>query len=487
MASRSHILSFGRWLPLTTALLLTLALPWVGHGSLAFIALVPIFAYLATTSDSRARSVAWSGAWLLLAMLVTAWPFLHISGAWWAGTHELNRHLSENLQYTFGLVLATVLRLLMFLPLLFFVRPLLSRMIGPFVVALAWVALECAFATYLLFGYGIGVLGYSLSDAPSFAAIGHYVGTFGLSFIIVLFNAALARWISHPAPSLVARVRDGSLGIVLLVALVLLVAAAGRWSPPGDGAKTVRVAAIGTPLSTDESITEAGYRSYRKLLLKALEDRPDLVLFPENALPYFEIDESSGTLVERTLIDFPNRNALYADLVAISERNPNSTLAIGLHTTDAGKHHNSIVYMRGGRIIGYYRKRVPVPLTEYAPFGLRIPLAVSFSRGEESQPFAIDGVGIGALVCSEVADAGLRSPGADVILLSSNDSVFDGGASSVVHLSMARIRAIESGAYVVRANKGGEANVIDPSGAILARAQGGIARFDLSIAARQSP
>ena len=101
--------------PLASALLLTLALPWVGLTFFAWVALVPLLLFVSDERVSRSKLFFGTAIALLAYMLAVAYPLMHIEGAWWAGTHELDRYLSESIQFTGGMVLAACWRVLFFL------------------------------------------------------------------------------------------------------------------------------------------------------------------------------------------------------------------------------------------------------------------------------------------------------------------------------------------------------------------------------------
>jgi DNA primase catalytic core len=68
---------------------------------------------------------------------------------------------------------------------------------------------------------------------------------------------------------------------------------------------------------------------------------------------------------------------------------------------------------------------------------------------------------------------GARDERARLLLIPSNDSVFEGTAAAKMHQIMARARAIENDAYVARADKGGTTSVIDPYGRVATSTNGG--------------
>lgn len=461
--------SSSAWLPFLSALLLSLALPWVGFSFLIWVAFVPLLLFLADERISRTKAFTASALALLLFMFALAYPMMHIEGAWWAGTHDLNRYLNQNIQFTIGIALFALLRAVFFMPFIPLVRATLRRSYGIVLVAAAWAAIEWAFASFASWGYTPGVIGYSLVDSHYEKHAAFLGGVYFLSFIVVAVNGIIAillrelplhkRYLLNRNPSIIPL-------FMLFTALLCYGFFAERTSPtPGV---SLRVAVIASSLSTEASVSEEAYRVYRKKLIQALTHEPDLVMFPENVFPYFELKEEDGSLIENTLVNFPNRDALYADLIALSRAHASTTLAIGIHTTRAKKHYNSMVLMQGGVPTAYYTKRVLVPFTEFSPLGLRLPLAVHFTPGASDQYFTIHGVRSSALICSEIADSNIPMKGIGLILAPSNDSIFEGRAASAMHENMAQMRAIEQHAYVLRSNKVGRSTIIDPNGKIIA-------------------
>ncbi len=463
----SHSFAF----PLVAGLLLSLALPWVGFTFLVWVALVPLLLFVSDPRVSFIRASSVGGVVLFCHMLVVAYPLMHIEGMWWAGTHELERYVHENMQFTIGMVIAALWRALCFLPIVFIARRFVRIRYGPIVIASSWVLIEWAFATYGLWGYSAGALGYSLINTMYEKHVASFGSVYLLSFLVVLVNSVIATYFS------VRKKTDRELLRFIAPILLLLVSVSCfgfiRVHTPIHGTP-VRVAVIGSSLSTEASVTEAGYRSYRKQLVSAFTENPELIVFPENVFPYFVLNEEDGTLVDHTLVNFANRNDLYADLLALSRAQSSTTLAVGMHTMHHGRYFNSVVYIKNGAPIGYYRKRMLVPFTEYVPFRLPLSLPIRFSNGEDEQYFIFNGIRSGSLICSEIADTNINMKGVSLIIAPSNDSVFEGQYAAPMHQIMALMRAIEHGAYLLRANKGGASSIIDPYGNVLASTIDGV-------------
>jgi apolipoprotein N-acyltransferase len=264
----------GNLAPLLSALLLFLASPWIGFTGLAWIALAPILLYvtLAPLTISRVVAVLFS---LFAYALSIAYPYMHVEGAWWAGVNGLSGLLTENAQYTSVMLFAAFIRALFFLPVVLLWRMALPRAYGPLLLSLLFAWAEWVFGALFLTGYSAGVIGYVLVDTPYLADLASLpTGVFTLSALVVYGNAFLAQALTRRRAQQGRWSSPRQVGEALM--FLAIVAASfcyglayehsKRWTEP-----PLTVAVIGTPLSTEETITESGYRSYRKELIAALD------------------------------------------------------------------------------------------------------------------------------------------------------------------------------------------------------------------------
>lgn len=148
---------------------------------------------------------------------------------------------------------------------------------------------------------------------------------------------------------------------------------------------------------------EAGIR-------KAVQHGADWMVTPELA-------ETGRNFASRIGTDWiaPFPDTWISTLAAIARDN-GVALFIGFAERDAetGKLHNSVAAIdRGGRILGAYRKQRPVGRAE----------AWSLA-GTEGQPFTVDGVAVGTLICADAWAAGpaaqLAARGAAILLSPAN-------------------------------------------------------------------
>jgi apolipoprotein N-acyltransferase len=201
------------------------------------------------------------------------------------------------------------------------------------------------------------------------------------------------------------------------------------------------------------------YRStlqmYRELTL-AHKDA-DLVIWPETAIP-----------------DYQHRVPAYLSGLRQALQPSDTDLLIGLFikNLDSGRYYNSVISIGGGE----YRKRHLVPLGEYIPFRsllgffnrwINIPMS-DIDSGPDEQPLIVAaGQPLGISICFEDAfsrDVRRDLPEATLLVNVSNDAWFDGSHETHQHHAIARMRALETGRYLLRATNTGISSVIGPQG-----------------------
>jgi apolipoprotein N-acyltransferase len=244
-------------------------------------------------------------------------------------------------------------------------------------------------------------------------------------------------------------------------------------SIPTDTSSQLRVAAIQGNVSTSEKWTDESRghteRIYRKLSLQAAADGADVIVWPETALPY-NLDR-----------DYDMR--MY--LVQLA-RECDATLLVSLFTEDgvSGKLYNSVVSIDSSGNISEteYHKINLVPFGEFVPLHDLVmtvfpPLAElgmldgDLLFGEGAQVFDTEEGRISSLICfdSIYEDNSLESVcmGAQLLAVSTNDSWFSDSAAVYMHNSQSRLRAIETGRYVVRSANTGVSSIISSKGEVL--------------------
>ncbi|MFG6179125.1 apolipoprotein N-acyltransferase [Halomonas sp. THAF12] len=332
---------------------------------------------------------------------------------------------------------------------------LYRRLCGPRLSVLtfagAWVLGE-ALRTWLFTGFPWLLLGSGQVDSPlaSWAPIG---GVYLLSLLVALSGAlgvALLRrrwWSALP------------LAVLWLIPLAL----PGQWTTPAG--EPLRVALLQGNLPQLIKWTQEGQRQAANTYLSLtaeLDHEPDLVIWPEAALPMFA--DQAQPILERAQTLLP----------------PETALLTGILTRDeAGHFYNGVLEVNSEDT---YLKRHLVPFGEYLPLESLLRGAIAFfdlpmpamTPGPDDQaPLEVAGTRIGNAICYEIIYADLvaaQARQANVILTVSNDTWFGASIGPLQHLQMARLRALENGRPVIRATSNGVTALIDAQGKVTDRA-----------------
>ena len=325
-------------------------------------------------------------------------------------------------------------------------------------------------------------------SAPSQMAA--LVGVYGLSWITVAIASA---------PALLFDARDRRhRAVALAVALVALVGLYGfglarvaATPPTPASAPVVRVvqANIDQKQKWRPENLDQIFATYLDLSRRPAAARPDIIVWPEGALPAV-VDE----LLAPGLPYAPR-------LVAALE--PGQTLLMGANRAEPSgsgqyRYFNSMVAFRreatGLKVTGIYDKHRLVPFGEYMPLaelatkvGFRslVHMPDDFTAGPPSRPLAAEGLPpVQPLICYEALFPGLAREGAGStdlrpawILNISNDAWFGVTSGPLQHLNLASYRAIEEGLPLVRATPTGVSAVIDAYGRVLPGQQIGLGGF----------
>jgi apolipoprotein N-acyltransferase len=324
------------------------------------------------------------------------------------------------------------------------------------------------------------------SPPSQFAAV---VGPYGLTWITVAIAAAPAVLFDARA----RRARAAALGAALAALAGLYAFGLARLANPpaaSPSAPIVRVVQANIDQKDKwrpENLNQI-FATYLELTKRPAARAPDIVVWPEGALPAV-IDELMAPQLG------------YAPALAAALA-PGQTLLMGANHVQPGpdgaaRYFNSLVALRRQgadlRITGVYDKYRLVPFGEYMPLGdlatkvgfrSLVHMPDDFTAGPPPRPLAAEGIApFQPLICYEALFPGLvregarRGPRPAWILNVSNDAWFGRTSGPLQHLNMASYRAIEEGLPIVRATPTGVSAVIDAYGRVLPGARLGLGDF----------
>ncbi len=326
-------------------------------------------------------------------------------------------------------------------------------------------------------------LGHSLTAYPWLVGFADVTGARGVTFWLTAVNGALAEWWLAGW-----RVRWPQRAATFLLLLGLPV-----------GYSLFRYATLETRVAARVLVVQPNIPEHLKLDRDQAEDssrtalgaltnralstgaKPDLVVWPETALPNFFEQARGWTLWAATLARRNDVALLFG------------ALDLERYRSGGFDYYNAAVYLNEeGNQIGVYRKHYLVPVVERVPF---VPVAWlrelrtkvgpdsflrwfgGFGRGREASAFPLNDSSFGVLICYESIFPALsrqfRRDGAEFLINITNDAWFGRehprlSRTSALYQHPAHLvmRAIEHRVGVARAANTGISMFVDPLGRI---------------------
>jgi apolipoprotein N-acyltransferase len=299
-------------------------------------------------------------------------------------------------------------------------------------------------------------LGYSQVDSP-LAGFAPVLGVYGVSFATAFCAGLLC--------VILTGTRSARLASALALALALGLGQSLRqveWTS-AEGAP-LKVALLQGNIPQDLKFQADRYAATLALYRRLIETSDGrLVVLPETAIPRFldAVDPSYLKDIARTA----------------AERSANVLIGVPIRDPD-GRYFNSVVSV-GASPPQRYDKAHLVPFGEFVPYGFHwivkavaIPMS-DFSLGTvDPKPLALAGQRVSPNICWEDAfgeEIIRQLPEATLLVNVSNVAWFGDSLAPGQHLQISRMRAIETGRYMLRATNTGMTAIIDPRGKVVAR------------------
>ncbi len=328
---------------------------------------------------------------------------------------------------------------------------------------LFWVACEYL-RGWLLSGFPWALLGYSQQNFAAAIQSADVTGVYGVSFLLVAVNAALAEFILAP------RRRSAVAGIVLVGFMCCTHIGYGVWRLGQDLDRREDTLQVGLVQGNVEQgqkwLPEMRQETVDRYLLLSGQALPqsELLIWPEAATPFF-LQEKSG--LSRQVLDFSAHEGV--SLLVGSPAYERAAAEI--------RYYNSAFLLKPDQgLVGRSDKVHLVPFGEYVPLpwllGFLNKMVVGvgdFSPGK-LLPLDLDGKKLGVLICyegifPELARSYVRQ-GSDLLINITNDAWFGRSAAPYQHLAMVRFRAIENRVWLARSANTGISALISPSGTL---------------------
>jgi apolipoprotein N-acyltransferase len=342
----------------------------------------------------------------------------------------------------------------------------------PLFTPVLWVALEYL-RSFLLTGFPWANLAYSQYLNLPFIQMADTTGSYGLSLVIVLVNAALylviQQWSKKSFP-----LKEVAITVVILLGFLIYgyakmkhVDREARQSPP---LKVGLVQGnIDQSIKWEESFQKETLKIYERLSFKAANEKPDLIIWPETATPFFFQDEKE---YQPIVLSIPKKTGAFLLF---------GTPFYRIEKRKANYYNSAFLASPSGELVGRYDKIHLVPFGEYIPLQKLLFFIESsigegignFKPGKEIFNFSLPQGKFGLLICFEIIFPDLCrrfvKEGANFLVTITNDAWFGRTSAPYQHFSIATFRAVENRVFIARVANTGISGFIDPKGRILQR------------------
>ncbi len=333
--------------------------------------------------------------------------------------------------------------------------------------AFLWVIFEYL-RCEMFFPFSWGLLGYSSISMPWFKNILSFVGSYGASFMIIVFSLSLFS--------------KNKLFILFNIIMFLFISVVGEIRKENkqyelDDKEVINIRII-QPNIQDFHFGNSEKQTYifeklSKLTLSKGFKNINYVFWPESAFPYTIFKDSNWL---QTLKNFvPHNNDGKSALIFGTDRIEQLDKEV--------LSYNSIISIDGnGKILGHYDKRILVPFGEYIPIKTankiihkiaNSPGIEDFSTGKKGNIINLDNnISFLPLICSESTldkkHLSLSSFNKYRFILNvTNDAWFEDTFGPYQHFIISNIKAIEYGLPVIRVANTGLSGIIDAYGDIV--------------------
>ncbi|MCW5890110.1 MAG: apolipoprotein N-acyltransferase [bacterium] len=323
------------------------------------------------------------------------------------------------------------------------------------VAAWLWVAIEWVRATALS-GLPWALLAHTQFRHPEVLRIADLGGAYAVSFVMVAASVAVAEATAAPRRRALALLAPG----VLLAATL----AWGLRPPPAAAGRERTLVLVqgnvDNGLRWNPTYFARTLGAYVRLSGDATASaRPDLVVWPENAVDFY-LDAEPG---------------LVPALRGVARRTQGGLLFGGPRLAGTAEARNAVHHMTpDGAVAAVHDKQHLVPLAEWMPWAAASGEEPAYAPGSDAVPVAAGDARLGVVVCIEAIFPPLvrRLAAQDVgmLVVVANDAWLDAGDGAALwqHFAATLLRAVETGRPLVRAAGTGITAAVEADGRIAA-------------------
>ena len=434
-------------LAIVSGTLVGLSYPVLPLGFLAWIGFIPLI-HILTKVDP----------WTAFRLGYLAGVFSNLFSLYWIGFNS-----GAGFVTVFASLVGAILYLGLFWGLFALVLAWLQRLqIGLLIWPFLWVIMEYIRSFGAMGFPWINLATTQVSYLPM-VQLTEITGSYGVAFWIIVLNVGLYRIIVTEAN----RIRN-ILGFVIMLLLIFVsgfMRIVYLENKPTDTQLTVAIVQpnLNPNDKWENSNREFVFDLMDSTLIEALKLEPQLVLWPESAVPaYLRINGYRRKRIEQRVKD--------AGI-------PLLTGSVDKEITEEGisRVYNGSLLIRPDGTLETYHKIHLVPFGEYIPLSWKYPLLKklnfgqgNFDHGQKYTVFELDSVNFSNLICYESSfPQQVRKfikEGARLITIETNDAWFGRTSGPYQHYDLAILRAVENRVPIARSANTGISGFIKLSG-----------------------
>jgi len=455
-------------LAVCSGLLLTGAFPKFGYHWMAWFALVPLLTAIRGQNAKLSFQIGFAAGLVHFLTLVY----------WVAYTMRTYGYLPWPVCISVLVLLSAVLALYVAVFSAAVASLNLKPAAGILMIPVIWVATE--YLRALLFtGFPWELLGHSQYRNLHIIQISDMFGVYGVSALIALVNTIIAFLIPHrigktPRENIAGK-KFTVAAVCATFLLFILTWAYGEWrlrTIDRQGKSSPAVLAAVVQGNVEQSVKwnpdfqAATVDKYLRLSKEIIGHRPDIVVWPETALPFYF--GHNKPLTERVVRGLQK---MKADFLIGSP-------AFSRQAGTVNYYNSAFLTDSNGRVHGKYDKAHLVPFGEYVPLkrwlpflGKMVAQVGDFAAGRVGETVTWQDHRLGVLICYEAIfpyiSRAVVNNGAALLVNITNDAWYGTTAAPHQLFTMTVFRAIENRRALVRAANTGISGFVDPAGRIL--------------------
>ena len=335
-------------------------------------------------------------------------------------------------------------------------------------------------------------VGYSQSYNLADIQFAQFTGLFGLSLQVLLVNSLIAyaiiQWGDSPERKKTRVVFSLSLAMLLIIIPELYGLNILNKTKHLIYHETLKVAVIQPnidPYAKWVGDPNEILRTYEKETYRILNQKPELVVWPETAIPFYILlpQFAYDRYVLQSFLDSTGISLLSGVPLAYyfadsSDAKPSSHYDEFMHQYyDA--YNGAALFKPHSSVNQTYGKIILVPFAERLPYADALPFLIkplkwgvgisNWARGKDTTVFKLqNGLTFSTVICYESIFPGFVhefvKKGADFLVIITNDGWFGKSSGPYQHAAYAIVRAVENRRSVVRSANTGISELIDPYG-----------------------